>query len=330
MKRRFALLLLVLVPLVLVLTACPGVSKFSSLTINGVTGVDTTNGTADMSVSALDGNGNVVGTGVITVPTATITSAKDSSGQPVSGYSATAKVCGNITTQAGDLRAMLTLDATGSMSSSDPNQLRADAAKQFIQDMHSKASTGQAAVSSFDTSTSPTGSYLAIKVYQNLTSDTALLDKAVDSATFDGGATNLWDAGVDSVQYFQDQNVTSPNKVAVLLTDGADNSSSKTPADVISAANAAGVTIYTIGLGDYVDAQDLIDVASGTNGTYSQVKDAADLTNLFQNVFNATQGAGCIQVKFSPVPTSGHTLAGDISAKIDGNAVSGTYQVTWP
>ena len=331
MKRRLAYVLLAVVTVGLALTACQtGTSLVSSLTVNGITAIDTTAGTADMGVSALDSSGKVIGTGTITVPTASITSATDGSGSPVSGYKATAQVCGNIVTQTGDLRAMLTLDATGSMYSSDPNQLRADAAKQFVQDMIDNSPGGLAAVSSFDTSTAPSGSYLAIKVYQDLTADQTLLNTAIDSATFDGGTTNLWDAGFDSVQYFSDQNVTSANKVAVLLTDGSDNSSTKTPADVISAATAEGVRVYTIGLGNYVDSQDLIDVAAGTQGTYSQVADASDLTNLFQNVFNATQGSGCIQIQFSQVPTTGHTLSGTISAKIDGHSVSGTYQVTWP
>ena len=116
MKRRLVFVVLAVATVGLTLTACQtGSSVVSSLTINGITGIDTTAGTADMSVSALDSSGKVVGTGTITVPSATITSATDGSGGTVSGYSATANVCGNIVTQSGDLRAMLTLDATGSM-----------------------------------------------------------------------------------------------------------------------------------------------------------------------------------------------------------------------
>lgn len=94
MKRRVALSLLVVVPLGQLLTACQsgpsGKSTITSLTVDGVTGIDATAGTADMSVSALDSSGKVVGTGTITVPTATVTSATDGTGGVVTGCSATA------------------------------------------------------------------------------------------------------------------------------------------------------------------------------------------------------------------------------------------------
>jgi len=234
-------------------------------------------------------------------------------------------VCGQITGSSGDITGILTLDATGSMYSSDPTQLRADAAKGFVARM---ASTDRVAVASFDTSSTPTAGYLAIDLHQGLTSNKALLNTAIDAATFDGGTTNLWDAGVDSANYLAA--VTGSNKMAVLLTDGADNSSSKAPSDVITAANAAGVKVYTVGLGSYVDAQDLIDIASQTSGTYTQVQDATDLSGLFDGIFNATQAAGCIRVQFSPVPASGHIIKGRLTFEADGQLLTADYIVVFP
>jgi len=303
-------------------TSSGGASK---ATFNGVTALDAASGTADLSVSALDGQGNVVSTGTLSDVSATVTSVADSGGPIATSYSATAMICGQITGSSGDITGILTLDATGSMSFSDPTKLRADAAKGFVARM---ASTDRAAVASFDTSTSPTSGYLAIYLHQALTSDKTLLDNAIDAATYDGGTTNLWDAGVDSANYLAA--VTGSNKMALLLTDGADNASSSTPANVVSAAQSAGVKVYTVGLGSYVDAQDLIDIASQTGGTYTQVQDATDLSALFDSIFNTTQAAGCIQVKFSPVPASGHIIKGRLTFKLDGQLLTADYVVHFP
>lgn len=328
MKKRVVLSLFVVAALALVLSACQ-TGGVSSLSFNGISGIDAANGTANLSVSALDGSGNVIGSGTLTVPTATVSKVTDAFGSPVSTtYAATATICGSITTTTGDLRAMITLDATGSMASSDPSDLRAEAAKSAFIDRMS--GSDQAAVSSFDTGTSPTGSYQAIHVYQDLTSDHAALKTAVDDATFAGSLTNLWDAGVDSVDYFANQGVTGGNRVVVLLTDGLDTSSSNSPSDVISAATSSGVRVYTVGLGSSLDSADLIDIASQTGGTYGQVVDPADLSGLFDGIFNASQGSGCVQVKFSPVPTSGHIITGTLTVKVNGTPVTATYQVAWP
>ncbi len=328
MMRRVVLLCLALAASALMLSACTtssGGGGATNATFNGVTALDATAGTASLSVSALDGQGNVVSTGTLSDPAATVTSVSDSGGPVATSYSANATICGQITGSSGDITGILTLDATGSMSSSDPTMLRADAAKGFVARM---ASTDRAAVASFDTSVTPTSGYLAIYLHQPLTSDKTQLDTAIDAATYNGGTTNLWDAGVDSANYLAA--VTGSNKMALLLTDGADNASSSTPANVVTAAQAAGVKVYTVGLGSYVDSQDLIDIASQTGGTYTQVQDATDLSALFNSIFNATQAAGCIQVQFSPVPASGHILHGQLTFKLDGQLLTANYTVVFP
>lgn len=326
MMRRVVLLCIALAASAWLLSACTtSTSGAAKATFNGVTALDAASGTANLSVSALDSQGNVVSTGTLSDVSATVTSVADSGGPIATSYSASAMICGQITGSSGDITGILTLDATGSMSSSDPAMLRADAAKGFVARM---ASTDRAAVASFDSSTTPTSGYLAIYLHQTLTSDKTLLDTAIDAATYNGGTTNLWDAGVDSANYLAA--VTGSNKMALLLTDGADNASSSTPANVVSAAQSAGVKVYTVGLGSYVDAQDLIDIASQTGGTYTQVQDATDLSALFDSIFNATQAAGCIQVQFSPVPASGHIIKGRLTFKLDGQLLTADYVVYFP
>lgn len=328
-RHRLALWVLV-AALTVALAACSRTSGTSAgtpakATVNGVSAIDTAAGTASLSVSALDAANRVLGSGTITNPSATVVSVTSAGVASQAVYAVTAQVCGDITSSTGDITAALTLDATGSMSLSDPNNLRNDAAKAFIGRM---ATTDRAAVASFDSSTTPTGSYLAIKVWQDLTSDDALLDTAVDSATFAGGLTNLWDAGVDSVALLA--GASGSNKLVVLLTDGEDNSSTKTASDVSTAANNANVRVFTIGLGAYVNSTELAQIAADTGGTFNQVADAADLTGLFDGVFNASQAAGCVGLQFSPAPTSGQTFAGQLSFSVNGTPLSTNYSITFP
>ena len=110
------------------------------------------------------------------------------------GYTGSASVCGQIVVQQ-QVTAAITLDATGSMSWTDPNRLRNQAAKAFIDRLSSQ---DRASVASFETGRAPTTGFRAITLWQGLTSDKQLLKAAVDRATYEGSATNLWDAVADS------------------------------------------------------------------------------------------------------------------------------------
>ena len=327
MHRRPVFSLVLAAAVALALSGCSSPLKTATAaTFNGVTAVDTATGTANMSVSALDRSGNVLGTGILSAPSASVTLVKDGGGATVTpAINGTATICANITGGSGDITGILTLDATGSMSLSDPGHLRADAAKAFVDRMNGG---DRVAVASFDTSTTPSAPYLAIKVQQDLTGDTAKLDAAIDAATFDGGSTNLWDAGIDSATFLKAS--SGSNKVAVLLTDGVDNSSTSSPADVAAAAKAAGVKVYAVGLGSSLDMQDLIDVAGQTGGAFAMASSATDLGSLFDGMFNASLAAGCVRVQFDPAPPSGYTVAGTLGFEVDGHPVQADYQVVFP
>ncbi len=328
---KFFLLCLWLV-LASTLTACGGSqtstapeSKIASATFNGVSKIDPVAGTAQLSISALDKDKNVLETGTISEVTATI---NNFLGGSFTASQVSASVCGNIASKSATnsaLHAALTLDSTGSMTDSDPNQLRDDAAKSFLTRL---GSDDQVAVNSFDTSTDATVPYTAVKVWQDFTSDKALLETAITSATFENGGTNVWDAGVDSIQLLK--TASGDNKMVVLFTDGEDNASTKEPIDVISEANLAGVAVYTIGLGTTLSFADLVTLSSSTGGTFNQVAEAKDLQGLFDNVFNASQAAGCVALSFTPAPPSGTTISGTVSFKVDGTQVVTLYNIRFP
>ncbi len=286
------------------------------VTLNGYT-IDRSQGKVNFNLSAFDAQGNLIGQGTVENPQVTGLSAEDSSGSPVTGVQATATVCGQITVQQ-NVTCAITLDATGSMSSNDPNEDRNAAAKAFIDRMTAGDLAG---VASFDTGTTPTGSYLAIHIWQDFTSDTAALKNAVDSATFAGSATNLWDAVYDDVDWLLTQSTS--NRIALVLTDGLDNSSSKTAQEAADYATQHGIKVYMVGLGDpnSLDFTSMQDVATQTGGLFAVAQDPAQLTNLFDGIFNASKASFCITVTFtingSPPPAGTH-ITGTLTFVLNG------------
>jgi Mg-chelatase subunit ChlD len=78
------------------------------------------------------------------------------------------------------------------------------------------------------------------------TADTRRLRACVDAAR-PGGGTAYLDATARAVEMLRDMN---GRRAVLLLTDGVDLNSSRGMQDVIREANAAGVAIYTIGVGE--------------------------------------------------------------------------------
>jgi|GEM_PF-2468549 len=288
---------------------------------------------AQLNVSAIDGANKVLTSGTITeVSVANTTSVSATAAAPLATYAGAATVCGNITAPTGHLAAAVTLDATGSMADTDPPAVpndftttkRNQAAKTFIQRL---SANDKAAVSSFDTYTSASVSYLAIRIRQDFTSDKAALGTAVNTATFEGGGTNLWDAAFDSAGLVNTQ--STGNKVAVILTDGENNSGSKTVDDAIARAKANNVRVFTVGLGSSINATQLQKLSNATQGTYAAAGNAAQLDTAFNNIFNATQGAGCVEVTFTPTPTTGAKVTGTLSFKVNGKLLSTTFNIQY-
>jgi Ca-activated chloride channel homolog len=211
------------------------------------------------------------------------------------------------------------------MGTNDPDKLRAEAAKDFVERMSDKDRT---AIASFDTTTEPTPPYEDLTIWQDFSSDKTSLEVAIDKATLEKGGTNLWDAAVDSVNLLKA--ATGENKLVILLTDGINNASSNEPGDVIEVANQNTVSVYSIGLGKDVDDQELLDISSTTGGTYNQVDEAQDLIGLYDSIFNASRASGCIAVTFLPVPSAGTVLSGTLTFAVDGATLSAPYTVRFP
>lgn len=319
--------------LVLLFSACNTSATFpipDKVVVNGYT-ADATRGSASFNLSALDANGQLITRGTVQAANVTNLSARDSRGNPISGATATATICGQIIAQQ-NLTAAVVLDATGSMSWNDPNRKRNEAAKAFVDRMTQGDLAG---IASFDTSTRPTSGYYAIKIWQDFTGNTADLKGAIDNATFAGGGTNLWDAVYDAATWLGQRPAGAPNPCALVLTDGQENASRYASRNAaVQRAQSGGVKVFMVGLGDpnSLSFGDMQYVAAQTGGTFAAVSDPNALIQLFDRMFNAAKSSFCVEVVFrvnGNLPTSGTTFTGTLNVTIEGRLYSANFDVVF-
>lgn len=149
-----------------------------------------------------------------------------------------------------------------------------------------------------------------------LVDDTAALGTAIDELFVNKGWTSLWDGvrmaneTLGSAQGDGIELVTQPNagefcttarkQGIVLFTDGAENNSANQqlqtdayPGDGIDTTfqdllslrvGGSRAPIYAIGLGDYVDARALAELASNTGGRFLPLDDISDVDDMLQTV----------------------------------------------
>ena len=122
-------------------------------------------------------------------------------------------------------------------------------------------------------------------VDQPFTSDKAALHRAIDNVKF-GSYTNVWDAVLLAVQLTAQR--SSKLKAIIVLTDGEHN---VVPIDAkksaaLSAARAAGIPIFTIGLQLRRPRAraDLRELADATNGKFFDAVSPADLLEIYLKI----------------------------------------------
>lgn len=164
----------------------------------------------------------------------------------------------------------LVMDASGSMSGSG-NAGAKLAAHAFVQYMDS--TTDEAAVMWFNS---------FVHLQQQMTSTTAFLRLAIDNLPA-SGATAVWDAtfaGIEEVVVHG----AKAKKAVLVLTDGQDNASTRTPSQIIALAQLHNIRIFTIGLGSSINSGDLNQIATLTGGQYFQTPNASQLQTIFTQI----------------------------------------------
>lgn len=170
------------------------------------------------------------------------------------------------------ISAALVLDASGSMSGSGNAGAKA-AAHAFLGLMDS--TTDEGAVFYFNS---------AVMLQQSMTSSMSALHTAVDGLMA-AGATAVWDAIYAGIHEVANSAINGKRAV-VALTDGGDNSSTRTPAEVIALAQQKNIRVFTIGLGSAINATTLQQIALLSGGLYYQTPNASELLNIFTTIAN--------------------------------------------
>ena len=216
-----------------------------------------------------------------------------------------------------ELSAMLDLDSSGSMSSNDPNQLRKDASRQFVDAL---APTDAVAVCDFGPN--PTEGFSDTRLLSEFTVDRALIDSAIDEVMASGG-TPMFQSIVEVLDYYASVYPEGDgNRTLLVLGDGQPNGGGSLDEACLK-SQQVGIPINTIGFGPAADkspvaqqdaVQTLRDLADCSGGAYTGVVDANALGDAFAGFGEAARaGRVTITVRFDPVPTSGTTGGGSVA-----------------
>ena len=168
------------------------------------------------------------------------------------------------------------MDQSGSITGTDPSDLRIDAARVFMGNL---ATNDEVALLAFaDGGSLP---YSPVTIYQDgnrkFTKNPNGLDSALDLlASAEGGGTPLYDSVKIAVNYTS-ANAVNERRAVLVFTDGDDTASDSTLDDAIGATVAQDIPLHTVGLSDGVNVDVLLRMADETNGSFVQAAEARQL-----------------------------------------------------
>jgi len=171
-----------------------------------------------------------------------------------------------------NLDIVFSIDSSGSMSYMDPQGIRKQSTKNFVDALKDG---DRAAIVDFDGSARE---LIGLTSY----AEKELIKSKVDLIDSSGG-TNLYQGLNKALELFDDESDENI-KYVIFLTDG-DGSWNDEP---IQTAKDMGVVIYTIGLGDGVRSELLERIATETGGKYYFASEADELEEIFKETVGDT------------------------------------------
>lgn len=219
------------------------------------------------------------------------------------------------------------LDDSGSMASSDPKMMRKDATVSFLNTL---GPADKVLLTDYGVGSglrdllcaSNNGGSCGLANAQ-FSSDKAALIKAVEKIT-NGGGTPLYGSCAEMMPIVDRQK--DGRRGVLLLSDGKPTDTSKKAA-CHDAAKAAGIPVFTVGLGPAAEGDAKVDpgavkvlrdLATETGGSYASANDVAQLDGLFRNMGTALSRGSC---------RTSATLAEAASKIQPGMKVAGEVQV---
>lgn len=187
------------------------------------------------------------------------------------------------TPENGPYSAVMLMDQSGSITGTDPNDTRIDAAKIFFGAL---GPDDEAILAAFASAGSLQSDFVSWGEFGQQYD----FDSTLDSLTMlEAGGTPFFDATV----VFTDKVAAeggNENKAVVVFTDGADTESTSTLVDAAENAVSKGVKVFTVGLSDAVDRGVLQDLAFQTGGSMMYTDEAANLIALYGTLGNLLSG----------------------------------------
>ena len=231
-------------------------------------------------------------------------------------------------TNKGPYSATFLFDQSGSITDTDPADIRIDAAKMFLNSM----STGDE-VGLLSFSGSSTNRHTDVH-NRNFTTDSTGFDPAFDYlARSEGGGTPLYDAVINAVAYTAD-GASNQNRAVIVFTDGRDTTSTSTIYDAIDYANSRHTPLHTIALSDGVNIEVLSNMARQTGGSFAKASDVRQLISHFGVLGRYLSGTGTFnRTEWRITPHEGGTFSfdeGDILTSCIAIAVSGGRSIEVP
>ncbi len=254
-------------------------------------------------------------------------SVTDNTGNPISGLtSSNFTVTENsavrtpitVTTAGGTgstISVALVIDKSGSMAG-QPLTDAQTAANSFVNNMQTN---DKGAVISFDD---------IITVNLGFTTDKTALKNAINSIV-SGNNTAIYDALYQAVDLTKLQ---TGRKAVILMTDGADNSSTHSMTDAISYAILNSIPVYTIGLGITAGSSSetsLQQIASQTGGKYYLAPSSSQLLSIYQSLSQQLNNQYLVTYT-SPIQCGTTAVNVNITATYNGATDNKTKQYTPP
>lgn len=139
----------------------------------------------------------------------------------------------------------------------------------------------EAAIFSFTTTlTPPTPSVNLFRVEADFTTDIAKLKGALDTIPVYGG-TRIWESVIEAIKLLR---VRSGRKALILVTDGKNRDGNQFRPIAVNDAVAAGIPVYSVGIGTDVDVAELTGIAAATGGRFFNSPGTDGLEAIFATI----------------------------------------------
>ncbi len=193
----------------------------------------------------------------------------------------------------------LVLDTSGSMKSTDPQQLRSQAAKLFIQLLDRK---DRVSLVSFSNRAYPVTQFLSLDAQKN----EQLLFRAIDKLTSTGQYTNLHDALLRGYELLTQKSNNSKGRTIILMSDGKMDLGSesrnlrlleKTLDDLTPKLAAENIIVHTIAFTDQSYIPLLKLAAEDTGGEFILLNNDQGTHQVFERLFERTKIPEMLPIK---------------------------------